>query len=69
MFDGNLGELQRSLDEYTRELTEEEQKKRDAIYIKIGKNIKFEITGEDYEIIKDLSPVQIVNRLTGGEAE
>lgn len=69
MFSGNLEDLQDSLDNYTRELTEEEQKKRDAIYIKIGSNIKIEITGEDYEIIKSLTPIQIVNKLTGGGSE
>lgn len=69
MFDGSMDELQDSLDNYTRELTKEEQKKRDAIYIKIGTNIKIEITGDDYEVIKKLTPIQIVNRLTGGDEQ
>ena len=69
MFNGSLEDLQDSLDNYTRELTETEQKKKDAIYIKIGSNIKIEITGDDYETIKTLTPVQIVSRLTGGDTE
>ena len=65
LFTGDIDDLQKDLDEFTRELTEEEQRKRKAIYIQIGKDIKIEITGAQYDIVSALTPVEVVNRLTG----
>lgn len=62
---GSIDELQKDLDDYTRDLTEQEQKKKNAIYIKIGDGIKIEITGAQYDVVSALTPVEIVNRLTG----
>lgn len=59
-----MEDLQASLDDYTRELTAAEQSKRDAIYIKIGKDIKIEITGDQYKKVSSLTAMDIVNRLT-----
>ena len=64
LFSGSMDGLQASLDDYTRELTAAEQSKRDAIYIKIGKDIKIEITGEQYKKVSSLTAMDIVNRLT-----
>ena len=60
-----IDDLQKDLNDFTRELTEEEQRKRKAIYIQIGKDIKIEITGAQYDIVSALTPVEVVNRLTG----
>ena len=65
LFTGDIDDLQKDLDDFTRELTEEEQRKRKAIYIQIGKDIKIEITGAQYDIVSALTPVEVVNRLTG----
>ena len=64
LFSGSMEDLQASLDDYTRELTSAEQSKRDAIYIKIGKDIKIEITGDQYKKVSSLTAMDIVNRLT-----
>ena len=64
LFSGSMEDLQASLDDYTRELTAAEQSKRDAIYIKIGKDIKIEITGDQYKKVSSLTAMDIVNRLT-----
>jgi ParB-like chromosome segregation protein Spo0J len=69
MFNGDLEEVEANIEDFTRQLTNEEQEKKKAIYIKIGSNIKIEITGEDYESIKQLTAVEIVSRLTGGDIQ
>lgn len=66
---GSIDDLQKDLDDFTRELTEEEQRKKKAIYIQIGKDIKIEITGAQYDIIASLTPVELVNRLTSNNIE
>ena len=65
LFSGSLEELQADLDDYTRELNDAEKNKMKAIYIKIGDGIKIEITGSQYDKVSALTPVEIINRLTG----
>lgn len=69
LFSGSLEELQDDLDNYTRELNDAEKNKMKAIYIKIGDGIKIEITGSQYDKVSALTPVEIINRLTGEEIE
>lgn len=69
LFSGSLDELQADLDDYTRELSDAEKNKLKAIYIKIGDGIKIEITGSQYDKVSALTPVEIINRLTGEEIE
>lgn len=63
LYTGDLDDLQIELDKYTEEINQSKNKKK-AICIQIGKDIRIEITGAQYDIIAALTPVEIVNRLT-----
>ena len=66
-------DLPEDLDDYFRDLTEEEKEKKEAeaskIYITIGKDIKIEIDQEQYESIQheyeEVQAVGLVSRLLG----
>ena len=73
LFNGSVDDidLPDNVDEYFRELTDAENEKKDKLYVHVGKDIKFEITQEEYDNIrknyKNIGIDMFKSYMTGGD--